>query len=92
MLCIVLLDITQVDDTVANLVVVAVLSGAVIAITHTIAAIQITDICLALGRMHSPPVGFRVGAVSILRVVFLHNRLKVVLTCTGGNHRGPEGE
>ena len=35
---------------------------------------------LALGGMYSPPVGFRVVTVGIGRVIFLHDRLKVVRT------------
>ena len=86
MLRVELLDDRQVDDTVAHLVVVAVLSRAVITVTHTVTAIQVADVSLTLCRMHTPPVSLIVGAVDIRRVVFLHYRLNIILTSTG-SHR-----
>ena len=83
MLRVELLDDRQVDDAVAHLVVVAVLSRAVITVTHTVTAIQVADVSLTLCRMHTPPVSLIVGAVDIRRVVFLHYRLNIILTSTG---------
>ena len=56
MLRVELLDIIQVYDAVAHLVVVAIFSCAVIAVADTIAAIQLTDVLHALSRMYAPPV------------------------------------
>ncbi len=74
MLLVELLNDRQVDNAVAHLVVVAVLSCAVIAIAHTVTAIQVADVCLTLSCMHTSPVSLVVVAVGILRIVFLHNR------------------
>ena len=54
---------------------------------YTVAAIQVADVCLALLGMYTPPVGLTVVTVGILRIVLLHDRLKVVLTCTGSEKR-----
>ena len=91
-LLVVLLNNRHVDDTVAHLVVVAVLSCAVIAVAYTVAAIQVTDICLALGGMYTSPVGLIIVAVGIGRVVFLNSRYQVVFTRTGGEQRGLQDE
>ena len=78
-----LLDKIHIDDTVTHIVVVTVLSGTVVAVTDTIAAIEVADVGYALLLMYSPPVSLRVVAIGTGRVVFLHRRLKVVLTRAG---------
>ena len=78
-----LLYILHIDDTVAHLVVVTILSGTVITVTHTVTAIKVADVCHTLGGMYSRPVLLGVVAIGVGRIVFLQYRLKVVFARAG---------
>ena len=92
MLLVELLDNRQVDDAVAHLVVVTVLTCAVITVTHTVTAIQVADVRLTLCSMHTPPVSLIVSTVGIRRIIFLHDRLNVIFTGTGSEERSVKRE
>ena len=70
-----LLNFRQINHAVTHLIVVAILPRAIIAVAHTVAAIQVANVFLALLGMHSSPVAFTVGAIGIFGVVLLNDCL-----------------